>query len=955
MRLLNGCVIPSFIAAGWLAWAGSASADALSVTAADQYADSTVVVAASDTVIFTNGITTFAFGGLAGGGVIALTNLDGSCVTLEVGGLGADTAFSGTLSDCGGLAKAGTGTLTLANTNTYAGATVISEGALAVDSTIGTNGFEETIFNNSAGDAQNDIESFRARARAPGADDGLGILTNRLHYQDDNAVSARAAELGASGFDNGDFAMLWIADFAPTEPGAWGFRFDNVDDNASLWIDTDGNGTFESGNRFYARGCCGGSGDQYTPQLLAGATYKLGIVMNDTGGGGYLQNLQFKAPSGAWTSVNPSDPQQNGLWMTGGGRLTNVLPAGTALAIAGGAVLELNGGSQQVASLSGNGTLDFGVGGVLSAGDANDCAFAGVIAGEGMFVKTGGGRLTLSGPSTWSGALTVSNGTLQVSAAGALGSSDMKVYLPGGGTLELAFQGKRVVRRLVVNGINLRGGVYGADSGIGALTGPGFLEVPWINIRDGSWSASASWENGIAPVAGGRADYFIQYIGGSYAGGDSVNDLGEGFLLNQLSFGAGQPAVGLSGQSLAFQQAGSSLPQVNQNAAATLRIRNNLLLSANTTFGGAGDTIVSGAISGPGGLAKTGSGRLTLSGTNTYSGPTVVSAGRLKLQPPLPSVSTAPGLWLDATTLSLDSGASVGTWYDSSGNNRNASGGSSPTYIAANPAFNNLPTVRFNGSSQYLTVDLGFLKGSAYTIFAVTAKRASVDRSYFLGNNTESWGPNNTILQCGWGGDTSLSLRQYGNDLNWDSAPSYSGSETACLYVGKLDTGGGHYIFYNGLMRAGNGNTAPLSSSNSGAVGKVGLRRGSGGSILDKGWFNGDIGEILVYSSALSDADRRTVESYLNAKWGLGIADLPIIGGNILSPNTELHMVSGGMMDLGPTTNAVRALYLDGVRQSAGTWGSSAAHVMHANDIFFAGSGMLLVPFTYDGAALILR
>jgi len=168
-------------------------------------------------------------------------------------------------------------------------------------------GIEETIFNGTIGNAQTDIETFRTAAQNIGTADGQGILTGHLHYQDDNAVSARAAALGAVGFNNGSFAMLWVADFTPDEDGAWGFRHVGaVDDNDSFWIDTDGNGTFELANRFFNRGCCGASGDQFTSALTNGQTYKLGIVMNDGGGGGWLRDMEFKAPSGTWTDLNPT-------------------------------------------------------------------------------------------------------------------------------------------------------------------------------------------------------------------------------------------------------------------------------------------------------------------------------------------------------------------------------------------------------------------------------------------------------------------------------------------------------------------------------------------------------------------------------------------------------------------------------------------------------------------------
>jgi hypothetical protein len=35
------------------------------------------------------------------------------------------------------------------------------------------------------------------------------------------------------------------------------------------------------------------------------------------------------------------------------------------------------------------------------------------------------------------------------------------------------------------------------------------------------------------------------------------------------------------------------------------------------------------------------------------------------------------------------------------------------------------------------------------------------------------------------------------------------------------------------------------------------------------GYLNGDIAEIIIYNSALSDTDRGLVESYLLAKWGI--------------------------------------------------------------------------------------
>ena len=84
------------------------------------------------TVSFGGGLTAFTLGGLAGSQNMGLTNALGAVIALTVGNNNSDTVYSGSLSAGGSLVKVGSGKLTLAGVNTYAGSTTISNGTVAL-------------------------------------------------------------------------------------------------------------------------------------------------------------------------------------------------------------------------------------------------------------------------------------------------------------------------------------------------------------------------------------------------------------------------------------------------------------------------------------------------------------------------------------------------------------------------------------------------------------------------------------------------------------------------------------------------------------------------------------------------------------------------------------------------------------------------------------------------------
>ena len=111
------------------------------------------------------------------------------------------------------------------------------------------------------------------------------------------------------------------------------------------------------------------------------------------------------------------------------GGAPNLLPITTALTISANGTLDLNGGTQQVASLSGYGTLTtssttwpaaFTVNGGSSTtfyGQITDSSSSGA-AGSLSLTMSGAGTLTLTGSNTYGGGTTISAGTLQIGNGG---------------------------------------------------------------------------------------------------------------------------------------------------------------------------------------------------------------------------------------------------------------------------------------------------------------------------------------------------------------------------------------------------------------------------------------------------------------------------------------------------------------------------------------------------------
>ena len=194
--------------------------------------------------------------------------------------------------------------------------------------------------------------------------------------------------------------------------------------------------------------------------------------------------------------------------------------------------------------------------------------------------------------------------------------------------------------------------ITGTQSAITVWVPP--TSFTWRSATNGNWNDATKWaqSSGIdyGPLTAGQANYVLNFIAGSYT---ATHNLSSGFLVNQLNFAGAATLDGTN--SLALSSNGAALPQINQNSSNGVSINPPLSLAANLTVGGSGNgnVALSGAISGAGSLTKSNTGTLTLNGTGTYGGGTIVTTGTLQLG------TTANNL-LGAGLATINSGATLG-------------------------------------------------------------------------------------------------------------------------------------------------------------------------------------------------------------------------------------------------------------------------------------------------------
>ncbi|EGS1696288.1 autotransporter outer membrane beta-barrel domain-containing protein [Salmonella enterica] len=540
------------------------------------------VVKSGDDVLTLSGANSYSGGTLISDGTLVASNVealgsgdvtDNATLELNTGG-----TFDNAISGSGKVEKSGDDALTLSGANTYTGGTLISDGTLVASNVeaLGTGDVTDNavLELNTGGDFDNAISGSGQVEKS-----GDGTLT----------LSGSNTYTGGTTINDGTLIA--------TSVDALGSG--DVTDNATLALNT--GGTFD--NAISGSGQVVKSGDDVL--TLSGAnSYSGGTLISD----GTLVASNVEA-LGSGDVTNDAVLELNT-----GGTFDNTISGSGRVVKSGDGALTLSGAnSYSGGTLISDGTLIAGRVDVLGSGDVTDNAtlelntggtFDNAISGSGQVVKSGDDVLTLSGANSYSGGTLISDGTLVASNVEALGTGDVT----DNATLEMNTGGD------FINNIGGTGRVE--KSGDDALTLSGSnTYTGGTTINDGTLIATSV-------DALGSGDVTNNAVLELNTGGDFINNIGGTGRVEK----SGDETLTLSGSNTytgGTLISGGTLVATNVEALGTGDVTDNAVLELNT----GGDFINN--IGGTGRVEKSGDDTLTLSGSNSYTGGTLISSGTL--------------------------------------------------------------------------------------------------------------------------------------------------------------------------------------------------------------------------------------------------------------------------------------------------------------------------------------
>jgi hypothetical protein len=239
-----------------------------------------------------------------------------------------------------------------------------------------------------------------------------------------------------------------------------------------------------------------------------------------------------------------------------------------------------------------------------------------------------------------------------------------------------------------------------------------------------------------------------------------------------------------------------------------------------------------------------------------------------------PATISGVQAWYDANDImgngtTLANGTAISTWYDKSGNARNATGSNGTTTLVNN-SLAGLPGLYLTGSNYFgASIPAGTFS-SNYVWFAVYKNTNTTGKNISVVNRVISGGSYaNPFLYWNTTAYITGSNGIAGGGNSWNSPYSLYNTTASILNAYIFQPSAISFGAYtNGtplIFTPAAGNTGPSARGDAGNL----LLLGTEASLGSSSAFNGYFYEVLVFNSYLTTIQRQTIEGYLAWKWGL--------------------------------------------------------------------------------------
>jgi T5SS/PEP-CTERM-associated repeat protein/autotransporter-associated beta strand protein len=751
---------------------------------------------------------------------------DATQSTLNTNGFNA--TWSGGLSGNGSLDKIGLGTATLTGNNIYTGTTTVDGGTLAVSGagaaisaasglTVGNNGTANltvagggavsssnyaSVALNSGSNGMVSVTGTNSTLTVPGMT--VGNSGNGSVVVGGGGLVSAGAQGLAVGFNNGSSGALTVSSGGNLTTSG----------NINLAPNTGSNGTasVSGANAVLAANglTVGGSGNGSLTVSSGGNVSTVNFTV-----------LAFNGGSNGAASVTGANATlaTNLLTVGNNGNGTLTVSSGGNVTTASSTVLGLFSGSNGTISVTGGNSV-LNTGGLVVGSSGN-----------GNLTIASGGMLTLTSNAVTLGLNSGGNGVLNLNAGGTLQTGNVQA---GNGTYAFNWGGGTVQ----VAGSNLTTAINATlvpDTAPSTLNTNGF-STTWSGVISGNNSFSKTGAGtltftgnntyaGTTSILNGTLKIGVRGTSGSLGSGDVIDNATLTFdRMDSYTYGgviSGTGIVNQIGNGTMILTGANTYAGTTSVSNGTLQIGaggasgslgpGNVSDTANLTFDLANSYTYGGVISGSGTLGQIGNGTTNLTGSNTYSGNTTVSAGTLNLGvtgAALKGNEVIVGV-SGAGNLTVSAGGKVTNNGDSY-LGLNAGSNGTVTVTGTNSKWNNGGTLFIgeNGMGN-LMVSAG---GNVTSVYGIVGDNTTANGMVTVTGANSKWNLQNTTLYVGEGGNGTVNITSGGNvssevgevgymagsngAVTVDGANSTWNLENSFLFIG--DTGNGTLTVSNG-------------------------------------------------------------------------------------------------------------------------------------------------------------